>query len=406
MYFNLAWRNLWRNKKRSAITIASVLLAVVISLFMRSMQLGFYAKSIDNAVSFFTGYIQVHRDGYWDKQTLDRSFGNVSEVIKQVREVEAVTNVAPRIESFTLISGGDRTEGGMVIGVDPQTEIAMSGVDERVVEGRFLQEGDQGIVMAGGLAKNLALSLGDTVVILGQGYHGVIAAGKYEILGLIEYPMPDLNNRMAYLTLETAQELYYAYGRATSLAIMITGEKQLHQVHKALKQKLGDEYEVMDWREMMPELVQGIETDNASGIIMLAIVYMVVAFGIFGTILMMTLERTREFGMLMAVGMKRGRMVIMTVIESILICLLGVAIGTLLGLPLIYYFHLNPIPLTGETAEAVKAYGFEPIMPFSMAPTLFLNQALTVLGIALVVAMYPAFRLLRLDAVDAMRGEH
>ncbi len=404
MYFTLAWRNIWRNKRRSFITLASICLAVLLSLYMRSMQLGFYAKSIDNAVSFFTGYIQVHKDGYWDKQTIDRSFGDVSQLTEKVSQVEHVTNVAPRIESFTLLSAGDKTEGGMVIGVHPDAEIAMSRIGEKISVGRFLKNDDTGIVIGAGLAKNLQVSVGDTLVVLGQGYHGIMAADRFPVLGLIDYPMPELNNRMAYLTLPVAQNLYGAPDRATSLAIMIENEDVLHSIHADLRGMLGDAYEVMDWRELMPELVQGIETDNASGLIMLGIVYMVITFGIFGTILMMTLERTREFGMLMAVGMQRSKMILMTVIESLLLCLIGVASGLLGGWPIVFYFHLHPIPLTGDTAQAVIEYGFEPVMPFSLDPMLFVNQGLVVMTIALVVSMYPALKLSRLNTIEAMRG--
>jgi putative ABC transport system permease protein len=404
LYLKLAWRNIWRNKKRSLIAVSSVLFAVVIALITRSMQIGFYRHSIQNVVSFFTGYLQVHAPGYFDNQSLDRSFGASDSLTQLVIRIRHVTMAAPRIESFSLASAGEITDGVMVIGVDPALEDQLTGLRKRVVSGRYLETGDAGVLLGEGLASHLQLGVGDTVILLGQGYHAVTAAGKYGIVGTVRFPTPDLNSGMVYLTLGQAQDLLGAPNRLTTLAVMVDEPNHLPVVLQSLKTELGDRYEVLSWEEMLPELVQYIQTDNASGIIMLVIVYMVIGFGILGTVLMMTMERTREFGVLMALGTQVSWLRRMVVMESILLSVVGVLAGVVAGTPLVWYYHYHPIRLTGETADMVLRWGFDPVLPFATNASIFLWQAFSVLLIALAASLYPVFRVSRLRVVNALRG--
>jgi len=404
LYFNLAWRNIWRNKKRSIISISSVLFAVVIALVTRSMQLGSYEKMIDNSVSFYTGYIQIHAKGYWDKRSFDQTFILTDSLLEVVDRTANVTLSAPRLESFALASA-DRVSGGtMLLGIDPEREDRLTSLKHRLAEGEYLTPNDDGILLAKGLANHLKVGVGDTIVFISQGYQGMTAAGKYAVKGLINFPNPELNNRMSYLALSTAQHLFSADGRVTSLAVMITKPKLLDQVYSDLKGKFDQRYEVMSWEEMLPEMVSYIEFDNAQGMVTLVIIYMVVGFGILGTVLMMTLERTREFGMLLAVGMSRARLRMVITLESILLSVTGALAGALLGFPVLLYYSHNPIQLTGEYETAMLSYGLEPVMPFLLEPGLFVAQTLAVLVIALIVAVYPVWRVGKLEPCIALRN--
>jgi len=403
MYLSLAWRNIWRNKRRSLIAMASVLFAVIIALAMRSMQLGSYHHLIENTVGFQTGYAQIHGRGFWDSQSIDDSFVLTDSLTRQAEQIRHVTRTTPRLETFTLISSGDITDGALVTGIDPAPENRFTHLKDRLVAGQYLLPEDQGILLASGLAEHLRVGLQDTVVLLGQGFHGITAAGKYGVAGLVEYPLPELNNRMAYLSLPEMQRLVGAPGRATALAIMIDRQDRLPGVMKELKNQFGHRYEVMSWEQMLPGIVQSIEADNASGLIMLMIIYMVIGFGILGTVLMMTMERTREFGMMVAIGMKRGRLRLVAILESLMLTFVGVIAGTALGVPVLVYLYFHPIPLKGQVREMMISYGWEPVLPFSLDPMIFLWQALIVLVIALVAASYPVWRISRVDPVQALR---
>jgi len=403
MYLKLAWRNIWRNKRRSLIAMASVLFAVIIALAMRSMQLGSYRHMIRNTVGFQTGYAQIHGMGYWDSRSINDSFTLTDSLTRETGRIRHITMTTPRLETFTLISSGEITDGAMVTGIAPAEEHRFTNLKNRLAEGRYLHPGDRGILLARGLAEHLQAGVKDTVILLGQGYHGITAAGKYEVAGLVEYPLPEMNNLMAYLSLAEAQQLAGAPQRATALAIMIDRQDRLPGVMAELEDRFGQEYEVMSWEDMLPEVVQSIEADNASGLIMLLIIYMVIGFGILGTVLMMTMERTREYGMMVAIGMKRGRLRLVAILESLMLTFVGVLSGILLGIPVLIYLHAHPIQLKGQLREMMLNYGWDPVMPFSLDPMIFVWQALIVLVIALAAAAYPVWRISRVDPVEALR---
>jgi ABC-type lipoprotein release transport system permease subunit len=403
-YIKLAWRNLWRNKKRTLIAAASVFFAVVLALLMRSMQTGYYNYSIDASVRMYTGYIQVHGKDYWEKKSLDESMVLDEKHLTELKNTEGVNLIVPRFETYSLISHGNKTKVVQVTGINPELENKLTNLKKKLVGGTFLSDSSKGIIVAQGLAEILKVEVGDSVVIYGQGYHGVTAAAQIPIVGIVKFTLPELNKSFTYLSMPYAQWLFSAPDRLTSLSIMIDNPKQLDRVKSDIQKIFSSKYEVMDWEELSPELVQSIQIDNASGIIMLGILYIVIAFGIFGTIMMMTAERVKEFGILISVGMKKWKLGLVTLFETLFVSFIGVFTGALISIPILLYFHANPIPLTGEYAEAILSFGFEPILPFAIYPGMFFAQIWTVLAIALVSAIYPIMYIKKLQPVEAMRG--
>jgi ABC-type lipoprotein release transport system permease subunit len=279
----------------------------------------------------------------------------------------------------------------------------MTNLKEKLIKGNYLTEKSNGILLAEGLAELLKVDVGDSVVIYGQGFHGVTAADRVPIEGIVKFKLPDLNKMMVYLSMSYAQWLYSAPDRITTLSIMINHIDNQQIVYDKVTDMFDENYEVMSWAEMMPELVQSIEIDNAGGIIMLGILYVIIGFGIFGTVMMMTAERTKEFGILISIGMKKGRLAFISFLESLFLTFIGVAAGVIISIPLLYYFYKNPIELTGEMAEMILSYGLEPILPFRFAPNIFIDQFLTVFVIAIISVSYPLLYIRRLKPVEAMR---
>ena len=403
-YIKLAWRNLWRNKKRTLIAAASVFFAVLLALIMRSMQTGYYDYMINASVRMYTGYIQVHGKDYWEKKSLDESMMLDKVHLEKLSSIDGVDLTVPRFETYTLISHGNKTKVVQVTGINPKLENQLTDLKKKIVSGNFLSDSSKGIVLAQGLAEILKVEVGDSIVIYGQGFHGVTAAAQIPIIGIVKFTLPDLNKSFTYLSLSYAQWLFSAPERLTSLSIMINNPKELDRIKSEIQKVFDDKYEVMDWEELTPELVQSIQIDNASGIIMLGILYIVIAFGIFGTIMMMTAERVKEFGILISVGMKKWKLGLVTLYETLFVSFLGVFSGAIISIPILLYFKANPIPLTGEYAEAILAWGFEPILPFAVYPGMFFAQIWTVLAIAMVSALYPVLFIRKLKPVEAMRG--
>jgi ABC-type lipoprotein release transport system permease subunit len=250
----------------------------------------------------------------------------------------------------------------------------------------------------------LGIDVGDSLVLLGQGYHGITAAAEYPVRGIFHFPLPQLNNQLIYMTLPEGQNFFAAPNRLTSLSVLLDSEDALDDVMKSLKTKLaGKNLEIMRWEKMNVELVQAIKSDNAGGLIMLGILYIIIGFGVFGTVMMMTIERRKEFAVMIAVGMRKSKLVLMTAIESILIGIMAIVAGILFAYPLLYYLHENPIPLTGGLAEAMISFGVDPILPFSIDPSLFVSQALTVFIIMIVAIVYPISIIFKLNVLKAMR---
>ena len=400
----IAWRNLWRNKRRTLITAASVFFAIFLALLMRGMQLGSYNLMVYNIVHAYSGYFQLHQKGYWDDKVINNSFAFSSELKEDIRQVDALTGYAPRFETFALSSYETQTKGVLVNGVIPENEEALTQLQQKMVEGSYLTADDEGALVSQKLAKFLKIGIGDTLVLIGQGYHGMSAAGIFPVRGIIHFPSPDLDSRMVYLSLPVAQELFSCPDHLTSIAFNVLEGHDYKSIALQLQKRVGSEaYEVMTWEEMMPEVVQQIESDNASGLIMLAILYMIVGFGIFGTILMMFSERIREFAMMISIGMQRTKLIGIVICELFYIGLLGIITGIVAATPIIYYYYRNPIPLTGELADSMINMGFEPIMPFAWELSYFIGQSLTVLIIVLVVMIMPVIKISKLNVISALR---
>ncbi len=404
MYFSLSWRNIWRNKKRTIIVAASVFFAVILSAVMRSAQLGSYSYMIHSSAKLFTGYLQVQGEGYWENRSLDRSIKIEKSQIQQIENIPNVSNYSPRLEAFSLVSFGSGTKVSAVVGIDPELENQMTGLKLKLTEGEYLKQNSQGILIAAGLAEILKVDIGDSIVILGQGYHGQTAAANLPIIGKVKLPFESMNNAMVFLSLPKAQEVFSCYDHITSLPILIDDINNLDDVHTSVRKIVGDNYDIMMWNEMMPDLEQNIEVDNASGIIMLGILYIVIGFGVFGTIMMMVSERSKEFGILVSIGMRKWKLIMVTAIETILVSFLGAAVGILGAIPFVFYLKFNPIELTGEAAKIYDQLGIEPILAFSAEPIVFISQAFVVFLIALVTIIYPVLYIRQMQPVDVLKA--
>lgn len=402
MIFSLAWRNIWRNKRRTAITVASILFAVLFSSLMESIQQGAWNNMIRNVVNFHTGYIQVHQKGFWSEQSLDLAFPQPGQQLSGSGIVRAL----PRLESFALASTGVNTTGVMATGIDPVAEEQMTGVKERLIAGDYLSAGDKSVLIGAGIAENLKLTAGDTLLLISQGYHGVNAAGKYPIKGVVDYPSPELDRLLVFMPLAEAQWFYGADGLVTSLVFQLEHERRIPEAMQALQQRFPDsEYEVMDWPALLPDLLEAKKLDSAGNVVVAIILYLIITFGLLGTILMMVRERTYEFGLLLAIGMKRRTLGFLVWLEVVSLSLLGALAGIVLSAPIALYFRAHPLRFTGEEyAATLDQWGFEPVFPAEVSFYIFFKQALIIFIIALFLALFPLLRIRRLKPVEAMRG--
>ncbi len=397
LILTLAWRNLWRNKRRTLITISSVMFAVILAVFFFSMEQGSYERMIDTTVKYSTGYIQIQDVMYDEEPSMDFAMLFDDDIIKLLEEFEEeIAYYVPRIQSFALAATDEITRGGMVTGIDPLLEDRMSELSKDMVEGEFLERGDDGIVVAKGLAGILDVSAGDTLILFGQGFHGATASGLYPVKGIVDLRLPDLNNNSIYMSLETAQWFYAAENRLTSIIIMPENPSNTSQLARKLGEKIDSQwYNVLTWEEMLEDLLTLMQFDMAGTWVLMIILYIVITFGLLGTILTMMIERRREFRLLFSLGLKRSRLAAVCFLESVFITFTGALAGMALALPIVLYFFYNPIPITGEMAQTIMDYGFEPVLPFSMSPSIFYTQAIIVFIIAFLVGLFPVYKVFK-----------
>lgn len=400
----MGWKNLWRNKYRTLITIAAVFFAVILATVVNSLQKGVFDNLIKNVVGFYTGYIQVHSIGYWDEQVLENSFRKDSDAEKSILKEAGVTGIAPRLESFALAASEQFTKGCLVIGISPLDEDKVTQLKAKIIQGSYLQNTDKEVIIAEGLANRLKLQLNDTLILIGQGYHGTTAAGKFRIKGILKFGSPDLNSKTIFMPLLLAQELYSAENQLTSYVVSISNPDRLDVIADSIRKLLHKNYEVMTWEQMMPDVIQHINTDKASMSIIIGILYLLISLGIFGTLLMMMVERKFEIGMLIAIGMKKVKLCLLVLAECILTIFTGCLLGLLISIPIVFYLNRHPISFGQDVAKVYEKFGFEAIFPAAFNLDVFLQQALIVLIIGLILSLYPVINILRTNPIKAMRG--
>ena len=406
MILKIAWRNIYRNKKRSLITITSIFAALFLIIFMRALQFGFYDNLIKTVVESYAGYVEVHAKGFWDNQNLENSMVVDNELIKNIESVNGVENTVERLQSFSLISTGEKTRGGVINGVVIEDEQKITDWNKNIIDGSFQLERNE-IIIAKGIAEYFDLQIGDSLILYGQGYRGMMAAGKYPVKGIIDLKNPNLNKLGIFMTLESARDYVSSDNISTHIIIDKRQYYSEDKILNDLESILSSDYEVMTWKETLPEIEQTITADSAGGLIMAFILYIIVVFGMFGTVLMMTEERKYEFGVLISIGMSRIRLFSIILVETIILSMIGVVLAILVTYPISYYFYLNPInivTLMGEGADVmIEEFGFDPVVPFSISLDIPFSHALIIFTFSLLISIYPAIRIFRLNPVKSMK---
>jgi ABC-type lipoprotein release transport system permease subunit len=406
MLLKLAWLNIWRNKRRTIITATSVFFAVLLAIIFRSLTDGVYDNMIHNVVSYSSGYVQIHQNGYWDEQSIDNTFEEDEQLYKELIKNPNITHLMPRLQTFALASYADKTKGVLILGIDPVKEKAVNNLHEKIIEGHYLETvNDNAVVLGEGLASQLKLKVNDTLVLLGQGYHASSAAAKFKVIGLIKLGSIELNNNVVYLPLQQSQYMHGAENRLTSVSVMLDKTSDMEWLKQSLQESIDpDKYEVMSWKEMMPEMDQFIEADSTGHYIIIGVLYFVISFGLFGTLLMMIFERKHELGILIAIGMKKHLLAFVLLLESIMISLIGCFTGVIAGFSVIKWFTAYPIHFTGELKEVYEDYGIESIIYFSSHEKIFIVQTLIVLLLSILLAFYPGYKVMKLKPVEAINS--
>ena len=367
---------------------------------MRSLQYGAYGNMLKNIVGSYMGYIQVHQKGFWAEKTLDNSFS--TDDISHLKDIDNIKHLSHRIEGFALASRGDNSKPVALLGLDAELEKKHINLHNRVVEGTYLSESD-GILVGKGLKKIMSLELNDTLVFISQGYQGSMASGSYPIVGFLDLKTPELNKRTVIMDLKVAQDFFGLEEMVTTAVIGLENDNWQGAQEEVITALDTNQLEVMNWQQMLPELKQLIAVDKAGGLFVLLILYSIITFSLFGTVLMLTEERSFEYGVLISIGMARTKVVAVALLETLIMAAVGIVAGLILVFPILLYFNLNPINLSGQMQEVVEKFGFEALVPTSLDPSIALTHAGIIFIIVLIVNIYAIWKIKNLEPIKAMR---
>ena len=404
----LAWRDVWRNKRRSFMTIGAILFAVLLISLANSVQYGTYEAMEATVVRTFVSDIQIHRNGYADEPTLMTSLEESEQSWNELAATHPwITAAARRLSGFGLASSDLTSAGAAIVGIEPAAEGQLTNFAGNPVSGRELTQEDRGTVLVGdALATNLGLSLGDTLVLLTQGYQNVMGADLYAIQGIVRTGNPELDRSLVVMSLEDAQYLFSMEGRFTEFVLRTEDFLDSDQFAAQLQELLPeDHYEVLPWRAMMPELQQMRALDDAGNYIFYFFLVLLIGFEIFNTTTMSMMERVREFGVMLSIGVKPRHVSMLVALELAIKVALALAIGFCIAFVTVYLLSQEPIPLSESMREMYDDFGFtvEGIF-FSARPIIFVFPMTAVAAVALVSMVYPVFRMRRFSPVEALRS--
>jgi len=275
-YFKIARRNLFRNKRRSFITISSVFFGVFFSVTMRSAQIGSLGNMIDNVVKSYAGYIQVQDTAYWNNKSINNTFEQNTHLDSSLNSSSVINYYSPRLESFALAASNNNSKGVMMVGINPEKEEHIIQVSKWLKKGEYLNNERGKVLIGEGVANYLKLGVNDTIILLGSGYHGVSAANLFVIKGVVKFPSPVLNGKIIFANISDCQEFFSAENRVSSIVVMVDDYSKVTMAAKQISQDIDSAYKVMTWMEMQPELVQFVDSKKGSSTIFIFLLFLII----------------------------------------------------------------------------------------------------------------------------------
>jgi putative ABC transport system permease protein len=404
--FLMAWRNLWRHGKRTWLTVGAMIFSNSLLVFSISLQFGSYEMMIDNSLQAFSGHIQLQHPAYLEQPKMRYAVNNIADRAQRLRDELELNSISARAAGFALVSSQDRSYGLQILGVDARHEPLVSTLPGLIRHGRYLEPGaSEEIVIGSVLARNLRIDIGDELSFLGSGFDDSFAAGVVTVVGIFESGNADLDRSVAEVNLAYFQDSFAMDGSGHSIVIRAAQIEDVDSLITRLKAGLRGSEKVVarDWNELQPGLRQAIRADMTSAWFMYAVLIVLVAFSVLNTQLMSVLERTREFGTMMALGVRPARLARLIMLETGMMTGLGLVLGIGLGALITAYLSVVGFSYPGMAEMAVKFNLPERMYPAISTLSLGLGP-LIVAGGSLLAAIYPALRLRRLLPIEAMRA--
>jgi putative ABC transport system permease protein len=403
MLSKIAWRNILRNKRRSIILIASMVIGVVAVVLTDAISVGMMQQMLTNQIGADAGYIQVHKKGYQADPVLKNSIRDINPIDNVLAKERYNCVISERLRTFGLISSAYNSAGVSIVGIIPNEERKVTTIHKYIKEGKYLSGNGPDIIISTSTAEKLRVGLGDKVVIMASRIDGSIGSEACRVVGIFETFDSGFDQTHVYIPLQVAQQMLGASGWISEFIVNPLSTKQMDQIASTIASELPHGYEVVTYKQMLPLLVMQIQLYNETIYIFYAIIAIALSFGIINTMLMAVMERTHEFGIDMAIGMSNRQIVVMILTEALYLGLIGTAVG--LSVSLLIY---APLSHSGWNlamfSESLKSLGVGTTIYPVLSGSSLINSVFIISAASLLGAIYPAMKAIALQPVDAIRA--
>lgn len=402
MLLSLAWRNIWRNKRRSLIIIAAIAIGLLSGLFASAVMFGMGESLINSTIDRDLGHVQIHTKTFEDDKLLIDTIPEAKNILSEIKSQNNVTGSSARLIIEGMISSATSSGGVRITGIIPGDETKVTSIHNQIVNGHYFESEEANQILLGyKLAENLGIKERSRVVLSFQGLDGNIIYGAFRVTGIFRTESTMFDRSTVFIRVDDILPLLESSPIYHELAIRVNSVQNVDTVYNSLKNNYSD-LSVQSWKELAPELklmdeMIGLQLNIFLGVILFALV-----FGITNTMLMSVLERVREFGVLMAIGMKRRRVFSMIIIETITLSLVGGIMGMILASISIAYFGSTGIDLSAFAA-GMSEWGLGSILYPTLPVYFYISITIMILLTAVLSAVYPALKAIRLKPAEAIR---
>jgi putative ABC transport system permease protein len=405
MLFSISWRNVWRNKLRSSVIIIAIALGITAGIFSSAFYKGMADQRIEKAIKTEISHIQIHRAKFLQANDITQFIPETNKLADSIRKIPEVSGVTRRIIIFSMASSAETASGVKISGIMPEEEKQVTNIHTKLIEGNFFEEGKRNPIIVGWkLAEKLNVKMGSKVVLTLQDVDNNIVAGAFRIIGIFDTDNGIFDESNVFVKYEDLRRLMELPDQsAHELAILVNDNDLIGETREKMQTHTGN-LEVLTWSELSPEMNYLNEAMDLYMYIFIIIILFALLFGIINTMLMVVLERIKEIGMLMAIGMNRLRIFSMIVLESVFLSLTGGVVGVFLGAGISKYFETHRISLS-MWGDVYEDLGYDPYVFTSLHYSLLVNVTILVIITGVIASLYPAYKALQNDPADALRIE-
>ncbi len=402
MLFILAWRNIWRNKKRSLIIIAAITAGLGCGLFASAVMYGMYDSLINSTIDRELGHIQIHSVKFEDEKILADTIPDYRSVLNKIKQLPDLKGLSSRVIIDAMCSSASSSRGVRMTGIIPEEESKVTTIEKQIIEGNYLSSNSSSeIVIGKKLAENLDIKLRSKIVLSFQDFGGNIIYSAFRVAGIYQTESSLFDQSVIFVNQKELYDLLNSKDFSHEIAVRLNSFQQVDSVHSKLSEMFPS-LSVKDWKLLAPELKIYFEVLDLQLYIFMGIILFALLFGITNTMLMSVIERIREIGILIALGMKRGRIFSLIIIETIALSLVGGLSGLIVGAIFIEIINTTGINLSAFT-EGLSQFSIStilyPSLPFNFYPVI----TLMIIFSAIIAAIYPAIKAIRLKPATAIR---